>query len=184
MFSLEKHEASISNLNTRIERHGEDRELSVDIKFALNVGNYALDMIEPGLRESLFKPASKGQQLSLTEGADALVAVRHPCLEPVSLSHKFPGYEVRIAGMLEASDELFLVDVELKKFVLKPIEGGSVAVTLTASANVDADELRDLGEALIREDVLLSLTPPTRAANDDPDDEAADDAGDGEAQAA
>lgn len=169
MFQVTKHDASITNINLRIERHGEDRQLSVDIKFALSVGNEALDTIEKGLRESLFRPASKGQQMSLTEGADALVAVKHPMLDPISLSHKFDGYEVAIGTHLELEEDLFLVDVELKKFTLKPIEGGSVGVTLTASANVDTDELSELADALIRGDVLLTLTPPSAQAQTDPE---------------
>jgi len=61
-------------------------------------------------------------------------------------------------------EPIVLVDVKLKRFVIEPKEGGSVGLSFTASANVTPDELAELSEALIREDVLLTLTPPNAAA--------------------
>ena len=38
MFQLEKHDSAIANVNQRIERHGEERELAADIKFTTSAG--------------------------------------------------------------------------------------------------------------------------------------------------
>ncbi|MCE4552680.1 hypothetical protein, partial [Xanthomonas hortorum] len=52
----------------------------------------------------------------------------------------------------------------LKRFVIEPKEGGSLAMSFTASAEVEPQELAELSEALIREDVLLTLLAPKRGA--------------------
>ncbi|MBN8428711.1 MAG: hypothetical protein J0L65_14700, partial [Xanthomonadales bacterium] len=104
-----------------------------------------------------------GEQQSLPTIGDTLTAVRFPSLEPLKLGHEFAGYELQIDGLLEGTQPIVLVDVKLKRFAFEPKEGGSVALTFTASANVDPDELAELSEALIREDVLLTLTPPAKA---------------------
>lgn len=164
MFQLEKHDSAIANVNQRIERHGEDRELAADIKFTTNAGNGLLDSIEKGLKEALFRKPGKGEQQDLPIGDTPLSAVKFPSLEPLKLAHEFLGYELQIDGLLEGVEPIVLVDVKLKKFVIEPKEGGSVGLSFTASANVTPDELAELSEALIREDVLLTLTPPKAAA--------------------
>lgn len=171
MFQLDKHEACMTNCNTRIERHGDERVLAADMKFELKASNTILDYLEPGLRADLFRKPSKGEQQEIPEiGGNNLVAVKHPGLEPLRLSHEFDGCEIELAGLLDHIEPLLLVDVKLKKFVITPLEGGSVGLTFTASANVDSDEHKYLGEALVREDVRLTVSPPKRQAQDDPED--------------
>jgi hypothetical protein len=176
MFQIEKHEASIANVNQRIQRHGEERQLAADIKFVLSVANDALDSFDPTLRADLFRAPAKGEQQELPQvGGSGLTAVKHPALEPLKLNHELTGYELHIAGLLEAGDPIVLVDVKLKRFVIEPKEGGSIAMTFTASAEVDADEISELSEAFVREDVLLTLVPPKRAGSSE--DLSGDDAG-------
>lgn len=165
MFQLLKHEASIADVNQRIERHGDERELAADVKFKTSIANADLEYIEKGLREALFRKPGKGEQQDLPITENPLSAVKFPSLEPLKLSHEFTGYEVVIDGLLEGIEPIVLADVKVKKFVLDPKEGGSVAVTFTASANVSSDELAELSEALIREDVLPTLQPPKSATH-------------------
>lgn len=184
MFNIEKHEATISNVNTRIERHGDERQLAADIKFTTSASNAVLDQFAPGLREALFRKPGKGEQQSLPTIGETLTAVKFPSLAPLKLAHEFTGYEVEIAGMLDDTDPLFLADVKLKKFEFAPNEGGSVQLTFTASANVDSEELAELCDALVREDVLLTLIAPARAADADAgEDDSEDDAAAAQAEA-
>ena len=168
MFQLESHEASIGNLNSRIERHGDDRALAADIKFTTSASNGVLDQFGPGLKEAFFRKPTKGEQQDLPNiGGSGLSAVRFPSLEPLKLAHEFTGYELQIEGLLDGTQPIVLVDVKLKRFVFEPKEGGSVELSFTASANVDADELAELADALVREDVRLTITPPTKVAGEE-----------------
>lgn len=164
MFQLQQHEAAIANVNQRIERHGDERELAADIKFTTSAGNALLDEFDKGLKEALFRKPGKGEQQDLPIGDNPLTAVKFPSLEPLKLAYEFTGYELQIDGLLEGTESIVMVDVKLKKFVIEPKEGGSVELSFTASAGVSPDELAELSNALIREDVLLTLTPPKAAA--------------------
>lgn len=164
MFKLDKHESAISNVNQRIERHGDERQLAADVKFTLSAGNDLLDSIDPELKKALFRRPSKGEQQDIPGIGQALTAVKFPNLEPQRLSIELTGYELEIDNQLDIGESIVLVDVKLKKFVIEPKEGGSVELSFTASANVDADEIAELSEALVRENVRLTATPPRAQA--------------------
>lgn len=168
MFALKDNPASISNVNQRIERHGDERALAVDIKFALSTDNTVLDHFVNGLREALFRKPGKGEQQVLPIGDNPFTAVKFPALEAQRLAHEFCAYELQIDGLLDATPPIILVDVKLKKFVADPKEGGSVELTFTATANAQPDEIAELSEALIREDVRITLIPPAKQAEDLP----------------
>lgn len=167
MFTTDKHEAKISNVNLRAEKHGAERKLGVDISIKLVAGNETLDGIEKGLRETLFRKAGSEEQMDLVAGAEALVAVRHPCIGAIPITGDFPGYALTMEGMLEGTDPIVLVDVKLKKFVVEALEGGSASISLQAQAQVDSEELAEIADALIRETVLLTLTPPAAQTQQD-----------------
>ena len=173
MFELNDHSASITNLNSRIERHGDDRQLAVDIKFELQASNELLESIQPGLRDSLFRKPGKGEQQALPIDGNTLTAVKFPSLAPVSLTHEFTGYEIEMGGDLDATDPIVLVDVKVKKITITPLEGGSVTLNFTASCEAEPADLTDIAEALIREDVRLTMTPPAKQDTEEEQDEAA-----------
>lgn len=182
MLALNRHNASLSNLNIRTERHGDERELAADIKLTMNVAGPVLNDLERGLHESLFRQPGSGEQQDLIDPA-SLTAVKFPHINPLVLSHKFTGYEAAIGFGDEEDSELFLADVEIKKITVQPLEGGSVEMSLTASANIESGDLAELARMLVGEDVCLSLTPPKAAAQIDPD-AANDDGGEAESDAA
>ncbi len=163
MLHLEAHEVDITNVNLRKEKHGSERKLGVDITIAVKGPNSILDDVEKGLRQSLFRTAKKGEQLDMVEGADGLVAVKHPCLSPIRLEGKFTGYELQIDHQIEGTttEPLILVDVTLKDITVDPIEGGSVTLTFKLQAAVEPDELTEIGEFYTHSAVRLTLTPPT-----------------------
>src|SRR5690606_22221528 len=96
MLTLEIHLATLSNLNIRTEKHGDERQLAADLKLSMNVAGVVLNDLEPGLHESLFRKPGSGEQQDLIDPA-LLTAVKFPLLDPVSLSHKFPGYELELS---------------------------------------------------------------------------------------
>lgn len=168
MFSLSDHPANLTNLNVRIERYGDDRKLAADLKFILQAGNATLDSIEPGLRESLFRKPGSGEQQALPIDGNSLTAVKFPSLAPIKLTHEFPGYEIDLSVEGFADREpLPLVDVTVKKIEVAPLEGGSVSITFTASTGVEPEDLAELCDALVRESVRLTVTPPSAKAAGD-----------------
>jgi hypothetical protein len=157
--SFEKHEATINNVNVHREKHGKEGKLGIDISFHLQTGNGALDMLEKGLKESLFRKASKGEQLDLVEGSDGLVALKFPTLQPLKLEGEFLGYEVYIDGLLEGTEQISLIDVKLKDFVIAPIEGGSVGLSFKAQLPATGEELGQIVDAWMNKGIRLTLVP-------------------------
>lgn len=164
MLNTEKREASLQNVNLRIQRHGEDRVTAADLKFEFSLGSQDLDSIAPGLKETLYRQPTTGDQMQLGTGPEGWTVLRHPDLEPVRIKGKFPGYELALGLPHQdpANGEWFgLVDVELKKVTVDPKDGGTVVVTVTASMPVDDDEVGEITAFLRAGDVLLTLNPPT-----------------------
>jgi hypothetical protein len=172
MLATEKHEAKISNVNLRAEKHGGERKLGVDISIKMHAGNEILDGMQKGLKESLYRKAAKGEQLDAFAAKDGLVAVRHPCLGALPINVEYSDYELDIDGMLEGTETIVLIDVKLKSFSIEAKEGGSVEIFFKVQARVDQEELGELADAYIRETVRITLKPPQAqsddgAANDD-----------------
>lgn len=169
MFQTDRHHAKLTNVNTRIENHGDERKLAADFKLTMKVGADSLNYIEPRLRESLFRQPAAGDQPQLVGKASEFTVVNHPLAEPLKLRHKFPGYEMTLAPMGSDSnddgDALFLADGEVKRFVVEAHEGGTSTVSLTCSAQIDKNDAAYSLGFLIDGDVLLTLTPPTRPAD-------------------
>lgn len=170
MLQLDKHEVDVTNVNLRKEKHGSERKLGVDITVAVRAPNTMLDQVEKGLRQSLFRAARKGEQLDMVEGADDLVAVKHPMISPIRMEQKITGYELLIEHQVEGSamDPLVLVDVTLKDITVEPIEGGSVELTLKLQAGVEPDELTEIGEYYTHTAVRMTLTAPKAEAQQPP----------------
>ena len=181
MFQLEQHDAQFASLNTRIQKHGADRVLAADLAMTVNAPNTILETIEPGLRTSLFRKPGKGDQMDFDHDqkaqaaqiTDQLVAVRHPGFGPLQVAHKFPGYELVILDAFEDStvEPIVLVDLTMKKLTIQPIEGGSVLLSFTVSGEVTNDDVAELCDALVREDVRLTLTPPKAHAQHDEEEQ-------------
>lgn len=158
-FQITRNPATIKKLGIRIEHHGDDRQLAADIHFVLSTSNTVLDQFDKELRKSLFRKPTKGEQQSLPTIGDVLTEIKIPSLEPVKTGHEFAGCELQIDGELESTQPTFLVDVKLKKFVMAAKEGGSVELGFTAQANVTPEEAAELTEALLRGDVIVTVSP-------------------------
>lgn len=162
-FALSEKEATLSNINLRTERHGDEKVRAVDISIETRAENTILDALAKGLKESFFRKPGKGEQPDLPNiSPNNLTQVSHPFLGPQKLpQHSFEGYELEIAGLLDHVEPVLLVDVKLKKFEFKPLEGGFVHLEFTASASdITAEELLQLNEAQLRETARITLKRP------------------------
>lgn len=77
MLTLEIHPATLSNLNIRTEKHGDELQLAADLKLSMNVAGVVLNDLEPGLHESLFRKPGSGEQQDLIDPG-MLTAVKFP----------------------------------------------------------------------------------------------------------
>jgi hypothetical protein len=164
MFGLEQHEAVLSNLNLRKEKHGEDKVPAADMTFAVQAQNLILDTIDPAIRPAFFRKAKKGEQQSLPIDGNDLVALNLPMLAKQKIDLKIGGYELRIASLLGHIEPLFFADCKLKSLTWEAIEGGSVAIALTVQSTLEDEDAAPLLAAWSRGEVTVTLVPPKAAA--------------------
>jgi len=158
MFELTKVKTKLANYNPRKERCGDELEDAGDIKFELHANSGILDSIDPELRAALFRKPRLGDQQDLLD-PEQLTAVRFPRLEPLRLQDEWPGYRLEIHTGLDLSDVLTFEAATLKRFVIEPLEGGSVAITFSAAVHPDVHEQGVLC-SLQQRDIELSVLPP------------------------
>jgi hypothetical protein len=173
MFSLDKHDATITNVNFRKQNHGDQKVAAVDIAIEMKASSLLLDLIDPKLRKAFFAKPGKGEQQALPIDGNNLTALALPFLGEQKLSQEFEDYEVYLHSLLEHIDPVFFLDAKVKKLAFTPIEGGSIELTLAIAVRIDEDDDAALLSAWRRGEIQLSLTPPT--AKPAQEDLAADD---------
>ena len=160
MFSLEKHDAKIKNLNLRMEMHGDQHVAAADFTLNLKASALLLDTIDKKLRKVFFEKPAKGEQQALPIDGNNLTALAIPYLREQKLDQKLDGYEVRFASLLEQIEPLFFADVKVTLLRAVFIEGGSVELSLKVSMNIDEDDDAPLLSVWRRGEIKLTLTPP------------------------
>lgn len=173
MFNLDKHEATITNVNFRKENHGDEPVAAVDIKIETKASNLLLDSIDPELRKRFFKKPGKGEQQALPIDGNQLTALAMPMLAEQKIGHEYQGYEVEIGSLLDHIEPVFFADAKVKRLSFNPLEGGSIELSLTISTLIDEDDDAALLSAWRRGEVRLSLTPPAKQSGESEQQEAA-----------
>lgn len=160
MFVLQEHDATLFNLNTRTEKHGEEDVPAADVKFRVLGPSTLLDYFSDRLRPFLFREPGVGEKQSgLDLGGDKRTMPAEPKLEAQRLSEEFPGYLVTIAAGIRAGKPVVLGGATLKGFSFLPKEGGAVEITFTVSAHPDGKQVATLYEWQ-RKNVVITLDRP------------------------
>ena len=130
--------AEILHLNTRKEGKEEDgKELALDVKFKVKIASTGF---------SFFECDELGKALYTDIGA-----VKNIFIEPISLSYELKNYSFEVSGR-----EYF--GINLKKFVLEPLDGYLLAVSFQATFKPTANEVALMAEHL-QDMVKIKLHP-------------------------
>lgn len=130
--------AKLNSLTPRIERHGEDCVPAVTLGLTLTGPNTLLDLLQPGLRDVLYKAVEGQEVLPGVEHATPLLRTR--ALERIKL--KMPemlGWQLVIEHGIGDDSAIDLHDCKVDKFSCEPFEGGSVELSFRVSTS-DVDE--------------------------------------------
>lgn len=155
----------LNNVQTRMENHGEDQVLAIDLSVTWNTNNRALSAINKQLREALFcdlRQQADGKQAEMDLPVDELPNVRLPALDyPVKFDHTQMGARVEVAYGVSEESGVVLQLCKVSKFRITPIEGGSAEVKFAISSSADIDE-RVVGRlsVLQQHDISMKLTMP------------------------
>ena len=153
-FHLEKHLCKVAHINLREEKHGEESVLAVDLKFTADVPNDFLSYLAPTLKWSLYEK-EPGQGELLPDDA-YLPHLRHPQLGVMAWSGDMTKAEVILHGATERYDMELEANVGKLKF--EPMEGGTVAITFSATLKPNVGQSAAL-VVYLGKDVQVSVRP-------------------------
>jgi hypothetical protein len=124
---------SLSNMNTRVEKHGVESVTAVDLNFVMDAANSILDMFDKKLLEALYEKRDSvdddpQDEIDGIEEISNLPNLKFPSLAPIAWEKKGSGYKLSIDYGLGGDRCINIEDCKVGKYKLSPKEGGTVEV--------------------------------------------------------
>lgn len=168
-------EVKFEHLNIRTERHGETDVTACDLKLAWETGNTVLQQFHPDLLEALYAPEDSKQKK--VAGVPPVCPVRiFTALKPLKWDGVVTARKLTIDYGLGGGSDLVIPDAMADSFVISPLEGGTVVVTMRVAATCEDEHVLGRLPMLLKRTLPMRLEAmPDRA--DDDRAEAADTAG-------
>ncbi len=143
MFSLEKQRSKFEHMSTFTEKHGEDDVNGLAIKLSTAVPHARLDDFDPGLATAIYRGLSR----------------RFAGLGPLRWERELVGAHVQIDGDdLLGKRRVTFEEAIVDKFVIEPLDGGSMNVTMRAKVKPTPEQVAILYQ-LQHTDVHLTIDP-------------------------
>lgn len=141
--------AKLNNFNPRAELNGEERRPAGDISLTVNCSADVLAHFAPTLKSFLFNESGPRD---LADGTP----VRYPELPTLHWDSEMTGAKFLLHYGVGKPIEF--ADAAVNKFVIEPIDGGSVRLSLRVQVHPDEKQAGKLA-GLIQQDVEVSLEP-------------------------
>lgn len=157
----EPRDVLLRNVQTRMEKHGEQDVAAIDLAISLKGGNTLLDMIHPDLRLALFKPVTE-QPGELSLPVDDLPSKRFARLAPpVKFDSEQIGMTLKVAYGATGKADMVLGAVKLSKLrVSDVIEGGSVEIAFNLSTTDVSEKIIGKLSLLQSHEISITLVGP------------------------
>lgn len=160
MFALEEQRCTITNVNPRSERHGDDNVIGCDITLRAEATCDILDEFARGLKDAFYRQAPLDSDALIPGGVVSPELRYEGMLEPLRFKKDYAGYVMQIVwGDLAGSVDLSIEGCRVHKFSIDPKQGGTCLLTLQVQSHPDSPTMGDLC-ALIEREVTVTLTPP------------------------
>lgn len=148
--------AIVAHVNARAEQHGEEQEPAADIKLILNLPSERMNDFHPELKGMLYfkDTAREGEDLA-DKGTDAPHFRFQKLALPLKWTDEMVGATLKIH---RSGKPLTLKDVKVNNFSIKPMEGGTLELTLRVQAHPNEEQFGKLS-TMIKNEVRISLEP-------------------------
>lgn len=162
---LEPTTVTLSNVQTRVEKHGDEDVMAIDLAVIWNTNNRSLAQIHKQLRPALFcdlRQPQEGPQEEMELPVDELPNLRLPGMDyPVKLDFQQVGARVEVAFGIDDRSAIVLQLAKLHKMRVTPIEGGSAEVKFAISSAADIDDhIIGTLSVLQQREISIKLTMP------------------------
>ena len=160
--------ATLVSVTNRSERHGDDEVPAVSFGLKITGPNTLLDLLGKDLREAIYhRPRNK-----TVEGVDELAqTLRTKMIDYVSiLAGPFEGWTLNVDHGIDEEQPITFGSCKVDKFRVKPIEGGSIDLSLrVGTSDVGAQSLGLMGMR-IGQGISATLIAPKVKAEAKPTD--------------
>lgn len=159
MFSLEKQQCKLDNLNPRAEIHGPDKVLAVDLSISFKASNDVLSEFDPYLKAAFYTKGDAAQG-ELIDDANYLPTLKFPLLHALKWEKEYAGYELIVhLGLGGKNSDVEMIECQVDNFKFDLQDGGSVITSFRVIAH---PQEKDLGKlcALIQQEIEVTLLPP------------------------
>jgi hypothetical protein len=163
MFKTELQDMLLSNLNTRVEKHGAENVGGADLSLQFETSNKILEAFEKGLVKRFYRAAQKGDDVQPEldmKHPDYLPILQCKKIKSIKWEDEYPGYRLRIMNPLEDKCDVLLADVELKGFTFELKEGGTVLLKFKIGCTPQGADVAYLFEHL-GSNIAVTLEPPS-----------------------
>lgn len=161
MLALQRMKATLSDVNPRAEKHGEETKMAADLKLEMNVSNDLLAEFAPTLKWSFYHKAESAQA-ELVEDKTHMPNLRYPLIGKVPFALEIIGATVTVHHGLGGKSDLILGECKVNNFSFDMQEGGTVAIGCRVQAHPDAKQMGILCEK-IQTPIEFTLEPPEAA---------------------
>lgn len=121
MMNFTDHEVLLQHINTRMEQHGDDEVLTLDLKITADLPNKVLDQLSATLRRSLYDADATRDLID----PDNTPHLRNPQLGKLRWAGKFSPVGFTFMDPDNAADNLHFCDAKLDRIGILPKEGGT-----------------------------------------------------------
>lgn len=157
-------EARVTSVTNRVEKHGDDEVPAVSLTLEIEAANTLLDAIDPGIRQSLYKPVEGQDQLPGVEPATPVL--RCNSFDKVTLTTAHEGWTLAVDDNIDENDPMLFGGCKVDKFAVDAKQGGSIVLRFrVGTSDVDADKLGQLAMHN-GQTVWVNVTPPEKKADE------------------
>lgn len=156
----------MTNLNTRIEKHGTESIPAVDLTFVMDVHNLVLDQFHKDLLTSIYTRKEQSpdvqDRIEGLEEISNLPNLRFPYMAPIKWDWTGSGYDFEVDYGLGDARALALETVNVGKIVIDPKEGGTVEIKFQVQCQSGLTEAIIGKLAMMNgQEVKIALRAPT-----------------------
>jgi len=136
-------EATLASVTNRIERHGDEGVPAVSLRLEITAGNTLLDLIDPKIREALYKAVDGQEDLP---GVDPSTPVlRCNSFEKHTLPTSYEGWTLAVDDGIDDTKPMLFGGSKVDKFSFECKQGGSIVLSMrVGTSDVDAEKLGKL----------------------------------------
>lgn len=161
MFQLSEFtETKLTTLTSRVEKHGDEDKPAVSLGLEMTCANTLLDLIDPKIREALFKAVDDQEQLPGVEISTPVL--RCNSFERHTLPTKYEGWTLCVDDGIDDTHPMSFGGCKCDKFSVEAKQGGSIVLRFrVGTSDLDAERSGFLGMH-VGQPVWVTLKAPEK----------------------